>query len=209
MIRVALLDPHPIVHAGFRSFFKNSKSIFVSGTFSLSKNLFNYLKEKELDILIVEMHQKKDSSVRTVKELRKNYPAIKTLIFTSLPQSIYGITIMKAGAIGFLSKEINRKVMIEAIEKVYYSGFHVVSNYANQISSNFDIRKPRNIFGTLSSREIEVLKLIVEGKRNVEIAQELKLSQKTISTYKTRLMKKLNVKNSVDLFQQTKNLTIF
>ena len=99
--------------------------------------------------------------------------------------------------------------MIEAIEKVYNDGYHITSNFANQINKNIDLQRPRNAYGTLSSREIEVLKLIVEGKRNVEIAQELKLSQKTISTYKTRLMKKLNVKNSVDLFQQTKNLTIF
>ena len=84
MIRVALLDQHPIVHAGFRAFLKNSKNILVKGTFSTSKNLFNYLKEKDLDVVVIEMHQKKGSAVRTIKELRKHYPAIKTLILTSL-----------------------------------------------------------------------------------------------------------------------------
>jgi len=96
--------------------------------------------------------------------------------------------------------------MIEAIEKAVKLGYHITSNFVNEISNNVDLSRPRNTYGTLSSREIEVLKFLVEGKRNIDIAQTLKINQKTVNTYKSRLMKKLDVKNQVDLFQQARNL---
>ena len=98
--------------------------------------------------------------------------------------------------------------MIEAIEKAVKLGYHITSNFANEISNNVDLSRPRNAYGTLSSREIEVLKVLVEGKRNIDIAQTLKINQKTVNTYKSRLMKKLDVKNQVDLFQQARNLEL-
>jgi len=98
--------------------------------------------------------------------------------------------------------------MIEAIEKAVKLGYHITSNFANEIINNVDLSRPRNAYDTLSSREIEVLKFLVEGKRNIDIAQTLKINQKTVNTYKSRLMKKLDVKNQVDLFQQARNLEL-
>jgi DNA-binding NarL/FixJ family response regulator len=98
--------------------------------------------------------------------------------------------------------------MIDAIEKVHHKGYHITSNFANQINKNVDLHRPRNAYGTLSSREIEVLKYLIEGKRNVEIAATLKIHQKTVNTYKSRLMKKLEVTNSADLYQQAFNLEL-
>jgi DNA-binding NarL/FixJ family response regulator len=98
--------------------------------------------------------------------------------------------------------------VVEAIEKVYHDGYHITSNFANQINKNVDLQRPRNAYGTLSSREIEVLKYLVEGKKNVEIAAALKINQKTVNTYKSRLMKKLEVDNTSDLYQQAFNLEL-
>jgi DNA-binding CsgD family transcriptional regulator len=97
---------------------------------------------------------------------------------------------------------------MEAIEKVVHSGYHITTNFAHEINNNIDLSRPRNAYETLSPREIEVLKLLVEGKRNIEIASNLEINQKTVNTYKTRLMKKLEVKNSVDLFQQARNFDL-
>ena len=81
-------------------------------------------------------------------------------------------------------------------------------NFANKITNNVDLSKPRDAYETLSPREVEVLKLLIEGKRNIEISACLKINQKTVNTYKTRLMRKLEVENPVDLFQQARNFDL-
>ena len=208
MIQIVLLDPHPIVQKGFKTFFNKIDHIKVLGTFSKTQQLFDFLQKNTIDLVIIEMELKDVSAVQTVRKLKLLYPNISTLIFTSLRESVYGISILKAGAKGFLSKEISRETMIDAIEKVHHKGYHITSNFANQINKNVDLHRPRNAYGTLSSREIEVLKYLIEGKRNVEIAATLKIHQKTVNTYKSRLMKKLEVTNSADLYQQAFNLEL-
>jgi two-component system invasion response regulator UvrY len=208
MLKLVLLDPHPVVQKGFKTFFENNDSIIVCDTFTSIDALFEFLSENELDVVIMEMELPDGSAVNTIKKIKKNYPNISILIYTSLPQTIYGISLLKAGALGYLSKQVKKEVLIEAIEKVVKLGYHITSNFANQITNNIDLSRPRNAFGTLSSREIEVLKFIVHGKRNVEISKTLKLSQKTINTYKSRLMKKLEVENQADLYQQARNLDL-
>jgi DNA-binding NarL/FixJ family response regulator len=208
MIRVALLDPHPVVHKGFKSFFRKTEHIQVVGTFSQANDLFHFLETNKIDALILEMELEGDSAIQVIKWVKSKLPETAIIIYTSLPQSIYGVSLLKAGAAGYLSKQVSRKVMLEAIEKVVGNGYHITSNFAHKISNNVDLSKPRNAYETLSPREIEVLKLLIEGKRNIEISASLKINQKTVNTYKTRLMRKLEVENPVDLFQQARNFDL-
>ena len=206
MLKLVLPDPHPVVQKGFKTFFKKTENITVCGTFSKINELFDFLKENTVDVVVLEMELPDCSAVQTIHRIKEKYQSVSVLIFTSLPQSIYGISLLKAGAVGYLSKQVSQKVMIEAIEKAVKLGYHITSNFANEIINNVDLSRPRNAYDILFSREIEVLKFLVEGKRNIDIAQTLKINQKTVNTYKSRLMKKLDVKNQVDLFQQARNL---
>lgn len=208
MIRIVLLDPHPVSQKGFKAFFKKTDHIEVVQTFSKVEQLFDFLNEEKVDIVFTEMELKDGSPVETVRRIKSLYPNTLILVFTSLKETVYGLSILRAGARGFLSKEISGATMIEAIDKVYNDGYHITSNFANQINKNIDLQRPRNAYGTLSSREIEVLKYLVEGKKNIEIAATLKINQKTVNTYKSRLMKKLEVDNSSDLYQQAFNLEL-
>ena len=205
MISIALLDPHPVVHKGFKSLFKKANHITVVKMFTKSDDLFDFLNENDLDALVLEMDLGGDSTVRIIKKIKKEFPEIAMIIFTALTQTIYGISLLKAGAAGFLSKEIEGKVMIEAVEKVVQYGYHITSNFANGINNNIDLSRPRNAYETLSAREVEVFKLLIEGKKNIQIAECLHINQKTVNTYKTRLMKKLEVEDPVDLFQEARN----
>ena len=209
MIKLVLLDPHPVVQKGFKTFFKKTENITVKGTFTTIKELVDFLSRDTADVVVLEMELPDGSAVDTIRKVKLMHSKIAILIYTSLPQSIYGVSLLKAGALGYLSKKVSRKVLIEAIEKVVTIGYHITSNFANQISNNIDITKPRNAYGTLSSREVEVLKCLIEGDRNIEIAEKLSINQKTVNTYKSRLMKKLDVQNQVDLYQQAQNLDLF
>jgi DNA-binding NarL/FixJ family response regulator len=208
MIKIALLDPHPVVHKGFKSFFRKTEHISVVKTFLNTEELYVFLENEPIDALILEMELTNDSAIRVIKTIKENHPTTSIIIYTSLPQTIYGISLLKAGAAGYLSKGVSRKVMIEAIEKVVGNGYHITTNFANELNNNIDLSRPRNAYETLSPREVEVLKLLIEGKRNIEISSSLNINQKTVNTYKTRLMRKLEVKNPVDLYQQAKNYNL-
>lgn len=208
MIKIALLDPHPVVHKGFKSFFRKTEHISVVKTFLNTEELYVFLENEPIDALILEMELTNDSAIRVIKTIKENHPNTSIIIYTSLPQTIYGISPLKAGAAGYLSKGVSRKVMIEAIEKVVGNGYHITTNFANELNNNIDLSRPRNAYETLSPREVEVLKLLIEGKRNIEISSSLNINQKTVNTYKTRLMRKLEVKNPVDLYQQAKNYNL-
>ena len=208
MIKIALLDPHPVVHKGFKSFFRKTEHISVVKTFLNTEELYVFLENEPIDALILEMELTNDSPIRVIKTIKENHPNTSIIIYTSLPQTIYGISLLKAGAACYLSKGVSRKVMIEAIEKVVGNGYHITTNFANELNNNIDLSRPRNAYETLSPREVEVLKLLIEGKRNIEISSSLNINQKTVNTYKTRLMRKLEVKNPVDLYQQAKNYNL-
>jgi DNA-binding NarL/FixJ family response regulator len=208
MIRVALLDPHPVVHKGFKSFFRKTEHIQVVGTFSQANDLFHFLETNKIDALILEMELEGDSAVQVIKWVKSKLPETAIIIYTSLPQSIYGVSLLKAGAAGYLSKQVSRKIMLEAIEKVVGNGYHITSNFANKITNNIDLSKPRNTYEMPFPKRSRGLKLLIEGKRNIEISASLKINQKTVNTYKTRLMRKLEVENLIDLFQQARNFDL-
>lgn len=208
MIDIALLDTHPVVHKGFKSFFRKTEHIRVVKTFSDPDELSVFMATYPLHALVLEMELEGESAVQLIKKVKKISPQTKIIIYTALPQSIYGISLLKAGAAGYLSKKVSRKIMIEAIEKVVANGYHITSNFSHEITNNIDLTKPRKGYETLSPREVEVLKLLIEGKRNIEISAQLKINQKTVNTYKKRLMTKLEVENMVDLFQQARNFQL-
>jgi DNA-binding NarL/FixJ family response regulator len=98
--------------------------------------------------------------------------------------------------------------MADAINKIKSYKLHIANNFNNELKLDLDIEKPRNRFWTLSSREIEVLKYLTDGKRNIEIAERLNINQKTVNSYKNRMMHKLNVNNMFDLCLQAKNMNL-
>ena len=98
--------------------------------------------------------------------------------------------------------------MADAIFKIHNHKLYITNNFNNQLNLEIDLERPRNSFGKLSAREFEVLKYLTEGKRNIEIAKQPKINQKTVKTYKNRMMQKLQVNNMFDLCLQAKNVNI-
>jgi DNA-binding NarL/FixJ family response regulator len=131
------------------------------------------------------------------------------LIFSSQPEDVYALSTLRAGASGYLSKNADILLINEAITRIAEGGMFITNELAQRLAFDESTKKPRRYFRKLSTREIEVLKLLAAGKRNKHVAEELGLNEKTVSTYKARLMKKLNVDNFVDMLQQAKALELF
>ena len=208
LIRTALLDPYPVVQQGFKNFFSKTENIDVVVIATTISELMEALEYNTIHVVLCEMDVTDSSPIKMIKDINKRYPQIRVLIFTALPDSVYAISLLKAGAIGFLSKRASPSVIIEAIEKVYCDGYYIMTNFANKLHRNIDLKKPRTVFGKLSAREIEVLKYLVEGKRNIDISRILGIHQKTVNTYKNRIMNKLQVNNLVDLYQQARSYNL-
>jgi|TARA_Y100000385_G_scaffold285993_1_gene347074 DNA-binding NarL/FixJ family response regulator len=199
MIRVLVADHHPIVNYGIRMLFENSPDIKIVNTASSAKQLLDYLKKSNTDIVLMSIDLADTNGITVLRTIKKEYRDVAVIIFSTHPEDIYAISAIKAGASGYLSKTVTTATVKRAILKVYKGGIHVSKELAQTLTFEKNSQGTMSLYKKLSTREVEVLKLISSGKRNNEIGSQLGISEKTVSTYKLRLMKKLNVSNLVEL----------
>lgn len=209
MIKALVADSHPIVQKGLESFFKSSTEIDVVTGVSTTSELFEYLTKSSPDIILLEMDIPEVNGITALRRLKKDYPEIRVLIFSAQPEDVYAVSTLRAGAHGYISKTADLDLLKEAIVKVASGNMFITNELAQRLAFDESTNKPRKYFRRLSTREVEVLKLLSAGKRNKQVAEELGLNEKTVSTYKARLMRKLNVDNMVDMLQQAKALELF
>lgn len=209
MINVLLADNHPIVREGISSVFKTSTKVQLKDTVSSTTALFDYLSKNSPDLVLLELDLPEINGITALRKIKQDYPEVKVLMYSGQPEDVYALSTLRAGAQGYISKTETPDVLIDAIEKVANGGMFITNELAQRLAFDESTQKPRRYFRRLSTREIEVLKLLASGKRNKHVAEELGLNEKTISTYKARLMKKLNVDNMVDMLQQAKALELF
>jgi two-component system, NarL family, response regulator, fimbrial Z protein, FimZ len=208
MIKVCLADNYPVVHFGVKSYFKDHSDISIVanvGNFSMVKDV---LYTKEIDILILDLDLDGLSSIYELKAVIKNYTKTKVIIFSSYTEQVYAPNAIKAGVSGYVHKTAKLETLGIAITKVYQG--QIIMN--DQLKRNLALiakqNKSERLYRKLSNREIEVLRYLSNGKKNNEISAILGLNEKTISTYKLRLLTKLNVTNLVDLVNKAKTLEI-
>lgn len=208
MVKLLVADQHPIITKGLQLVFSDSNDINIITTVADGEAIFGALKEYHVDILMLDVDLPKLNGISVLRRLKKEFPDIKTIIYTGQPEDVYAISTIKAGADGFISKKENLLTLKDAIMKVHLGGVYLSPTFSKKITLNKAKGNKVGFFKTLSTREVEVLKLLSNGKRNKEIAKELSINEKTVSTYKARLMKKLNVTNLIDLVNQAKNLNL-
>jgi|TARA_B110000046_G_scaffold49398_1_gene55029 DNA-binding NarL/FixJ family response regulator len=199
MIRVLVADHQPIVSYGIRMLFENSTDIKIINTTSTAKQLLEYLKKSNTDIVLMSIDLTDINGITVLRTIKKEFRDVAVIVFSTHPEDIYAISAIKAGASGYLSKSVTTATIKRAVLKVYKGGIHVSKELAQTLTFEKNSQGTMNLYKKLSTREVEVLKLISSGKRNNEIASQLDINEKTVSTYKLRLMKKLNVSNLVEL----------
>ena len=209
MIRVLIADNHPIVLHGIKAFLKSNSEIEVVASAVTTTEMFNYLDQNPVDLVLLEMDIPEINGITALRKLKKDHPNVRVLMFSAQPEDVYAISTLRAGASGYLSKKSALTELSDAITKVAHGGMFITNELAQRLAFHESTNKPRRFFRKLSTREVEVLKLLAQGKRNKFVAEELGLNEKTVSTYKARVMRKLNVDNMVDMLQQAKALELF
>lgn len=208
MIKICIADSIPVVIQGLQSYFQGSSKMEVVASAKSLESLLIILNGKRCDIAIVDVELDGLSSIRDIKSILKDFPETKIVLFTNVSEQMYAPTAIKAGVAAYVSKKSSLKELESALTKV--SDGKIV--FSDNVKKTIDIlskgKKSERLFKKLSTREIEVLRYLNDGKKNKEIAQILGLDEKTISTYKLRLLAKLNVTNLVDLLKKAKDLDV-
>ncbi|TFG78640.1 MAG: response regulator transcription factor [Flavobacteriales bacterium] len=209
MIKVLIADNHPIIRMGVKHVLEGASGIQVIADVATTSELLDTLQKITPDVVMLEMDIPEINGIATLRKLKKEYPEIKVLIYSGQSEDVYALSTIRAGAFGYLSKASDIDYLISAVRKVSEGNMFITNELAQRLAFDEGTQRPRRFFRKLSSREVEVLKLLASGKRNKDVALGLSLNEKTVSTYKARLMKKLNVDNMVDLLQQAKALELY
>lgn len=209
MIKVLIADSHPIVRMGVKHVLESATGIQVVGDVATTSQLFEKLEKVSPNVVMLEMDIPEINGIATLRKIKKEFPEVRVLMYSGQSEDVYALSTIRAGAFGYLSKTSEIDYLISAVRKVAEGNMFITNELAQRLAFDEGTQRPRRFFRKLSSREVEVLKLLASGKRNKDVALGLSLNEKTVSTYKARLMKKLNVDNMVDLLQQAKALELY
>lgn len=198
-MKVLIADDHPVVRRGLRQLLADEYRDLLVGEAGDSGEVFKLAREHEWDIIILDISMPGTSGLEALKELKKERPKVPVLILSSHPEEQYAIRVLKAGASGYMSKETAPESLIEGIRKIIRGGRYVSPGVAELLVTSIGTDWERLPHENLSDREYAVLRLIGSGKTVGEIAGELSLSVKTVSTYRTRILEKMGMKTNAEL----------
>ena len=209
MSSILIADHHPITREGITSLLKENDDLNVVGCVSSGTDLFKFLNNTIPDVLVMEIDLPEINGISALRTIKSQYPGTKMLVFTCHPEEMYALSAIKAGASGYLSKTVSTNSLHQAIQQVARGGIYLNKTITDKINTGF-VQSNSLIakFKKLSTREAEVLNMLASGKRNKDIADALDINEKTVSTYKTRLLQKLKVDNLADLIHQTRLLQL-
>lgn len=204
-ISVFLVDDQQLVRDGIKSLFNRSNNIEVTGEASDSDELFEKLKLSIPDIVILDVSLPKISGIELTDIITSNYPRIKVLFLSNNTDEESVFNAFKSGAVGYLPKNTTRKELLEAISMIHAGNDFlgesiseiIVDGFIKRARSGEDISKNKDVY--LTSREIEILKLVAEGAGNKEIANKLFISVRTVASHKNHIMQKLEIDTPVEL----------
>ena len=190
---------------GITCMLKKNDDFSIVGKASTGEELYNGLQEQAPDILIMEIDMPNINGINALRSIKTEFPKVRVLIFSCHPEEIYALRSIKSGAAGYVPKTASSKVFMGALTKIAKGGIFLNEELTSTFTSrNVGESSAISRYKKLSSREIEVLNLLSSGKRNKDIANALDINEKTVSTYKTRLLKKLKVDNLADLIHQSR-----
>ncbi|PLT16582.1 response regulator [Ralstonia mannitolilytica] len=195
MIRVLIADDHEIVRAGLRQFLSEERDIEVAGEAASGEEVMEQLRTGAFDVVVLDISMPDRNGIDTLKLVRQRHPDLPVLILSTFPEDQYAINLIRAGASGYLTKESAPDELVKAIRTVSQGRRYVSPTVAELLIGGLE--KPTD--QTLSKREFQIFCKLARGQSVSVIAEELFLSVKTVSTYRTRILEKMGMKSNADL----------
>lgn len=199
MIRILIADDHPIVRAGLKQILSEAADLAVTAEAADGHELLKLIRQGGCEVVLLDLAMPGLTGLDALKQIKVEKPALPVLVLSMHPEHEYGIRVLKAGAAGYLMKSAAPDQLVAAIRKVYRGGRYVSPALAEKMAFGLQAVAAELPHEALSDREHQVLCMIASGKTVKEIAAELSLSEKTISTYRSRILEKMNMKSNAEL----------
>lgn len=201
MINILIADDHPIVRRGLKQIIQDEKDMKVVFEASNSDEVLDGLKIQVVDVLLLDISMPGKSGLDLLVDLKNHYPDLPILVLSALSEEVYAKRVIKMGALGYIHKESAPELLVPAIRRVNSGKTYLSSKLTDILVSDLSGNSKEILHEKLSEREFEVLVLIGKAKTTGEIAKTLFLSAATVSTYRSRILEKMNMKNNSELMQ--------
>jgi DNA-binding NarL/FixJ family response regulator len=199
MIRVLIADDHAVVRRGVRQILEETSDIEVGGEASTASELWQKACEGRWDAVVLDVNLPGRSGLELLSDLKRERPEVPVLILTVHSEEQYAVRALKSGASGFLTKESAPEKLVDAVRCISSGRRFITAEVADKLASSVARSGEGPPHDALSDREFQILKMIASGKTVSEIGRELSLSVKTISTHRTRILKKMSLKTNSEL----------
>jgi DNA-binding NarL/FixJ family response regulator len=199
MIRVVIADDHTILREGLKQLLQAAPDLVVAGEGGDGHEVLRAVREVEFDVLLLDMSMPGRSGMELIRQVKSEKPKLRILVLSMHEEHQYAVRAIRAGASGYLTKESAATLLVAAIRKVAGGGAFISAEVAEQLALSAMPHAEGPPHATLSDREFQVFRMLAAGAGVTQIAGDLNLSVKTVSTHKARLMEKLGVGNQAEL----------
>ncbi len=199
MIKVLIADDHAIVRRGLKQLLLEEYPSAIIEETADAENLVSKAIQGEWDLVICDLSMPGRSGLDALRQIRQASPSLPVLIMSMHPEDQYAVRVLKAGASGYLSKESIHNELIRAVHTVLLGKKFITPSIAEKLADAFNTNNGQSPHESLSDREFDVFKLLAAGKSVSEIAAQLSLSVTTVSTYRARIMEKMNMRSNAEL----------
>jgi DNA-binding NarL/FixJ family response regulator len=199
MIQILIADDHEMFREGIKRICEDNPDLVVAGEASTGNEVLDKVVESDYDLLLLDIAMPGLNGLDTLKQLKTLKPRLRVLVLSMYPEDEYAMRAIKAGAAGYLTKAKASRELMEAIKKISLGGNYINASVAEKLL--FDTKSETSVplHKTLSDREYQIFNMIVRGMKVSEIAEDLSLSVKTVSTYKVRILNKMEMKSTAEL----------
>lgn len=199
MIRILVADDHTVVREGVKQILLGLEDMLVEGEAENGQETLEKVSRGNYDVVLLDISMPGRSGLEVLEDILTLQPRLPVLILSMHPEEQYAIRALRAGASGYLTKASASHELIGAIRKVSRGGKYVTASLAEKLAMELDSKADKQRHEKLSNREYQVMLMLASGKSVGEIADELCLSVKTVSTYRTRIMDKMGMKKNAEL----------
>ena len=199
MIKVLIADDHPVVRRGLREILSAPPDMTVAGEAQNACEALELVRTGRWDVVILDIKMPGKSGLEALKQLKSERPGLPVLVLSVYPEEQYAVRVLRAGADGYMNKEAAPEQLVEAVRKVVSGGKYVSASVAETLVCNLTGQTADPPHSKLTDREFEVLCRMGEGKAVGQIAKDLHLSPKTISTYRARVLDKMAMKSTAEM----------
>lgn len=201
MIRILIADDHAVVRHGLKQIISDNADIIVAGEAENAAEVLRLLRDDDFHVVVLDITMPGKSGLDLLPEIKALRPSIKILILSMHAEEQFAVRALKSGASGYITKQSAPTELIKAIRKVQTGGKYISQSIAEQLAFFLSDEANKPLHERLSDREFQVLRTIAVGKTLREIADELSISEKTVGTYRARIMEKMNMTRNAELIR--------